>query len=92
MAEAEVAEERYLTRAEVLKRVPVSNVTLFNWIRSGSFPAPRTLSGGQSRQNRIAWLESEIVKWVKTRPVRQYRPQQKSGRARHYGVEKWTQS
>src|SRR5262245_56708409 len=71
--------ERYLTRDEVLKRVPVSQVTLWNWRKAGTFPPPRTLSGGQGRTNRVAWLESEVVAWMKSRPVREYRPQQKTG-------------
>jgi predicted DNA-binding transcriptional regulator AlpA len=72
-------EERYLTSAEVLKRVPVSKVTLWHWIKRGTFPAPRSLSGGQSRQHRNAWLESEVAEWMNSRPVREYRPQQKMG-------------
>jgi predicted DNA-binding transcriptional regulator AlpA len=41
-------------------------------VKAGKFPAPRSL-GGQARQNRIAWLESEVAKWVRERPVREYR-------------------
>lgn len=64
--------EKFLTRAEVLKRVPVSRVTLWSWWKSGKFPQPRSLSGGQGRQNRIAFLESEVAAWLKSRPVRQF--------------------
>ena len=70
-------EERYLTTADVLKRVPVSKVTLWTWLKSGRFPAPRSLSGGQGRQHRNAWLESEVDNWMATRPVREYQPSQK---------------
>lgn len=72
MVEVEVT-EKFLSRAEVLKRIPISSVTLWGWVKAGKFPAPRSLSGGQGRQDRVAWLESEVKQFISTRPVRDYR-------------------
>jgi predicted DNA-binding transcriptional regulator AlpA len=55
---------RFIDRKEVLARVPVTYVTLWNWMRDGTFPRSRAI-GGKS-----AWLESEIEHWITSSPVR----------------------
>jgi len=53
---------RYMHRSEVLKIVGVSNSTLWRWEREGRFPARRQLG-----PSRVAWLETEIKKWMLSR-------------------------
>jgi predicted DNA-binding transcriptional regulator AlpA len=57
-----------LSKAEVLRRVPVSWPTIWNWIRQGRFPKPRALG-----PNKTVWLESDINEWVKAQPIRSYK-------------------
>ena len=40
-----------------------SRTTLWRWGREGNFPKPRKIG-----PNRIGYLESEVEKWVETRP------------------------
>jgi prophage regulatory protein len=65
-------DDRLLDKKQVLERVPVSGTTLWSWVKKGEFPQPRTLTGGQGRTHRVAWVESEVVEWIKSRPVREY--------------------
>jgi prophage regulatory protein len=51
--------QRLLSRAEVMRLVPVSYPTLWAWMREGKFPRARAMNNG-----RIAWLESEIEAWI----------------------------
>jgi hypothetical protein len=32
----------FLSKAQVLKRIPVTGVTLWSWVRAGKFPKPRS--------------------------------------------------
>jgi prophage regulatory protein len=59
----------FISKAELLKRVPVSAVTIWSWIRHGNFPAPKVLS-----KNKVAWDEAEVAAWMRARPVRRYKP------------------
>lgn len=54
---------RLLDRNEVLKLVPVSYPTLWNWMRTGRFP--RALKIGEQK---LAWREDEVRNWIETRP------------------------
>ena len=57
--------DRFLSEKEILDGiVPWSRTTLWRKVRAGDFPPPRALS-----ENRKAWLESEVLKWVESRPV-----------------------
>jgi prophage regulatory protein len=58
---------RFVFKPEVLDRVGVSYVTIWQWMRAGTFPASREVGG------KVAWLESEIDRWIATRPARQYK-------------------
>jgi prophage regulatory protein len=44
---------------ELLKMVPVTKSTIYNWIRIGEFPKQRKIGHRAS-----AWNRSEVQKWV----------------------------
>jgi predicted DNA-binding transcriptional regulator AlpA len=56
-----------IDKAEVLRRVPVTFVTLWTWMRQGNFPLSRNI-GGKS-----AWLEAEVEAWINARPVNKFK-------------------
>ena len=53
-----------LSKKQVIGRTGLSAVTIWRRVRAGDFPPPRALS-----ENRKGWLESELLKWVESRPV-----------------------
>lgn len=55
---------RFITRGEVLDRVGVSFVTVWKWMRSDMFPRGREVGG------RTMWIETEVERWIQSRPVR----------------------
>jgi predicted DNA-binding transcriptional regulator AlpA len=55
---------KLLSRDEVLARVPVSYVTIYHWMKAGTFPRSRLINGGP----RVGWIESEIDAWVGAQP------------------------
>jgi prophage regulatory protein len=59
----------FLSKAQVLKKVPVTPPTLWSWVRQGKFPKPRDIS-----PNKTVWLESEVDAWIKAQPIRNYKP------------------
>ena len=56
--------ERALREEEVHARTGLSRTTRWRKEREGTFPRRRKIHG-----NINAWLESEIEKWLATRPV-----------------------
>jgi predicted DNA-binding transcriptional regulator AlpA len=58
---------RLLSRKEVLERVGLTYPTLWAWMQKGDFPRARDLGG------KIAWIESEIEKWINELPIRQFK-------------------
>ncbi|SRR6266404_3976325 len=60
-------QSRFVFKPEVLDRVGVSYVTIWQWMREGKFPCSREVGG------KVAWLESEIDEWMATRPLRKYK-------------------
>jgi predicted DNA-binding transcriptional regulator AlpA len=58
-----------ISRARLLELLDVTYPTLWNWVRAGHFPPPRTLSGNEKR-GKLAWVESEVQEWIASRPVR----------------------
>jgi predicted DNA-binding transcriptional regulator AlpA len=54
---------QFLSKVEVLDLVPVSYVTIWNWMRSGAFPRSRKVGG------KIMWLKHEIDAWMASRPI-----------------------
>jgi predicted DNA-binding transcriptional regulator AlpA len=63
LAPATPQPERLLDRAEVLRRIPVTYVTLWKRMRDGTFPRSRNFGG------KVVWLESEIEAYIKNRPL-----------------------
>jgi len=59
----------FLSKTQVLKKIPVTGPTLWAWVRQGRFPRPRAIS-----DNKTVWLQSEIDEWMRQRPVRSYKP------------------
>jgi prophage regulatory protein len=55
---------RLISKGEVLTRVAVSYPTIWQWMREGKFPRSRELGG------KAVWLESEVEKWITSRPIR----------------------
>ena len=56
--------EKLLTVPEVTARTGLCRSTLWKLERDGAFPARRRLTA-----SRIAWLESEIDEWLRSRPT-----------------------
>jgi len=59
----------FLSKAQVLKRIPVTGVTLWSWVRAGKFPRPRALG-----PNKTVWIEAEVDAWMQAQPLRKYKP------------------
>jgi predicted DNA-binding transcriptional regulator AlpA len=57
-----------LSKAQVLKKIPVTAPTLWAWVRAGKFPRPRAIS------NRTCWIEAEVDAWIRACPLRNYKP------------------
>lgn len=55
--------EKLIRRPAVLDRTGLASTTLDRLIASGGFPAPVRTSPAT-----VAWRESELSKWIKTRP------------------------
>jgi predicted DNA-binding transcriptional regulator AlpA len=58
-------EVRLLSKLEVLDRVGRSYATIWTWMLEGKFPRSRDVNG------RASWIESEVVEWINSLPVRQ---------------------
>jgi prophage regulatory protein len=57
---------RLLSKAEVLRLVPVSYPTLWAMMLRGEFPRARKLAPGS---NRVAWRADEVFAWIETLPL-----------------------
>jgi prophage regulatory protein len=62
MPDPEPKPERFLRRAEVLRRIGVTQPTLWTWIHRGIFPQSYLLS-----TNAVAWKESQVEAWIASR-------------------------
>jgi predicted DNA-binding transcriptional regulator AlpA len=58
---------KFLSKQEVLRRIPITGPTLWHWSRTGRFPQPRFIG------NRTVWIESEVDEWMHSRPTRNYK-------------------
>ena len=56
--------DKFLSKSELLGIAGLSPVTQWREEKAGRFPKRRQIS-----PNRVAWLESEILDWMSTRPV-----------------------
>jgi prophage regulatory protein len=59
----------FLSKAQVLKKVPVTAPTLWAWVRARKFPQPRALG-----PNKTVWIEAEVDAWMRAQPTRNYKP------------------
>ena len=66
--------DKFLSKPEVLSMAGLSHVTQWRMEKRGEFPKRRQIS-----PNRVAWLESEILNWMKSRPVSNIGPVVKTG-------------
>lgn len=57
-----LANERLLSRAEVVAATGLSSTTLWREVRAGRFPAALRLS-----PNRVGFLESSVLTWIRDR-------------------------
>jgi prophage regulatory protein len=57
---------KLLRRKHILALIPVTEATLWNWVKAGKFPKPIQLVPGQLNSP-IAWYESEVDAWFATR-------------------------
>jgi predicted DNA-binding transcriptional regulator AlpA len=57
----------FLSKREVLRLIPISSVTLWQWSRAGTFPAPRIIG------SKTVFLASEVYAWMRARPARVYK-------------------
>lgn len=58
-----------LSKKQVLAMVGLSFPTVWKMMREGTFPLSRRLSS-----SKIGWLRSEVVEWLRSRPVQVYKP------------------
>lgn len=54
------SEERLLTAKEVMTRTGLSRMTIYRYVKAGTFPAPRKLSAGA-----IRWHSGVIDSWIR---------------------------
>jgi prophage regulatory protein len=56
-----------LNRKQVLERVGLTYPTVWLWMQEGRFPRAREIG------DRLAWVESEIEKWINDLPIRKFK-------------------
>lgn len=67
----------YLDRDQAAAYVSLSNTTMDDLIKAGTFPKPRQLS-----PKRVGWKVSELEAWCDSRPVSGMLPPHNAGRRR----------
>jgi predicted DNA-binding transcriptional regulator AlpA len=63
-AQAPPTRVRLMSRAEVMEVVPFAYVSIWKMMLKGEFPRGREVGG------KICWVESEIERWIASRPVK----------------------
>jgi prophage regulatory protein len=58
----------FLSKGQVLQKIPVTAPTLWTWVRQGKFPRPRAIF------NKTVWVAAEVDAWMQARPHREYKP------------------
>ena len=58
----------FLSKAQVLQKIPVTAPTLWSWVRAGKSPRPRAIS-----PNKTVWVAAEVDQWMQARPLRNYK-------------------
>ena len=64
--------DRLIFRSELIDIVGVSYVTVWSWMRAGTFPRGRDIGG------RTAWIEFEVAAWIASRPIRRLKGDERS--------------
>lgn len=67
---------KFLSKRDVLAKVPVTFATIWKWMQIGEFPRGRVMRDGKSRDRsraKTVWLESEIHEWMLSRELRIYK-------------------
>lgn len=64
----------YLDRDQAAAFVSLSDTTIEQMVRAGTFPKPRQLSA-----KRVGWRVSELEEWCDNRPVSDLPPPRNSG-------------
>jgi predicted DNA-binding transcriptional regulator AlpA len=64
--------DRLIFRSELIDIVGVSYVTVWSWMRAGTFPRGRDIGG------RTAWIQSEVADWIASRPIRRLKGDERS--------------
>jgi prophage regulatory protein len=59
----------FLSKQQVLQKIPITPPTLWAWVRAGKFPRPRAIS-----PNKTVWVAAEVDEWMQARPLRTYKP------------------
>jgi prophage regulatory protein len=67
--EADQAPLVFLSKAQVLAKIPITAPTLWAWVRANRFPKPRAIS-----PNKTVWFSQEVDEWMRSQPIRQYKP------------------
>ena len=62
--------KRFLSKGEVLDKVPLSYATIWKKMQRGQFPRPRV--SGTGTHAKVLWLESDIDAWMDSLPVASY--------------------
>ena len=62
------AEVRLLTKGEVLELLALRTPHFGRWICDGKFPPGRSIGFG--KRGHVAWIESEVMAWIASRPPR----------------------
>ena len=57
----------FLSKQQVLKKIPITAPTLWAWVRAGKFPRPRAIF------NKTVWVAAEVDAWMQARPHREYK-------------------
>ena len=68
--------DKFLSKPVVLDMAGLSHVTAWRMEKRGEFPKRRQIS-----PNRVAWLESEILAWMESRPASNIEPVAKTSQA-----------
>jgi predicted DNA-binding transcriptional regulator AlpA len=63
--------KRFLTKGEVLDKVPLSYATIWKMMRRDQFPRPRV--SGTGPHAKVLWWESDIDAWMEALPEAQYK-------------------
>lgn len=63
-----MVDEKFLQVKKVMEITGLSRSSIYRREKKGDFPKRRRLSSDTGGQ-RIAWLKSEIMEWVRNRPV-----------------------